>query len=380
MTSKRVVAILYSLHSWAGILVGLWVFVVCVTGSVLVFKNEIDLWANPSLNGLPRASPPAGPDNVLQNLKRLHPEATPTFLGLPTAASPSWSILTNGIDGRERNRFAARADTGEVVGLVDSELGQFIRNLHVFLLFGPRWPVGFLGVVVLFLLASGLVIHRKVIKDLFTLRWGRSLRVVTADLHRALGVWGLGFYLVLAFTGAWLGLAPVFERGIAYIAGPSAAPPAPSPVPSASSERGHVSLDALLERARRDIPNFEVTALGLTKWGHPDAIVRVTGRLRGSLGGDVNVTYAAATGATLGPSPATIGGFWSSFARLMEPLHFGDFGGIVLKWLYFILGLMQAGLTLTGTLIWFERSKLKARPVPVARSESTRTSRVPSML
>jgi uncharacterized iron-regulated membrane protein len=45
----------------------------------------------------------------------------------------------------------------------------------------------------------------------------------------------------------------------------------------------------------------------------------------------------------------------------------------VLKWLYFVLGLGQAALALSGTLIWIERSKLRLRdaaPVLGARSVS----------
>ena len=38
------------------------------SGAVVVFKNEIDLWANPSLAQLPRAEKPAPLDAVLAQL------------------------------------------------------------------------------------------------------------------------------------------------------------------------------------------------------------------------------------------------------------------------------------------------------------------------
>ena len=49
MTSQRTLNRLFTLHSWAGIVTGLLLFIVCFSGAVVVFKNEIDLWANPSL-------------------------------------------------------------------------------------------------------------------------------------------------------------------------------------------------------------------------------------------------------------------------------------------------------------------------------------------
>ncbi|MCQ9319753.1 PepSY domain-containing protein, partial [Staphylococcus aureus] len=76
MTSQRTLQRLLTLHSWAGIVTGLLLFVVCFSGAVVVFKNEIDLWANPSLVQLPRAAQPAPLDTVLSHLRTRYPEAT----------------------------------------------------------------------------------------------------------------------------------------------------------------------------------------------------------------------------------------------------------------------------------------------------------------
>ena len=76
MTSQRTLNRLFTLHSWAGIVTGLLMFIVCFSGSVVVFKNEIDLWANPSLAQLPRADKPAPLDAVLAQLQAHYPGAT----------------------------------------------------------------------------------------------------------------------------------------------------------------------------------------------------------------------------------------------------------------------------------------------------------------
>ena len=117
----------------------------------------------------------------------------------------------------ERVRQPPREPAGAVVGPVDSQLGQYLRMLHVFLFFGPRWIVGFLGAAMLVLIATGIVIHRKILAELFTQRWGRSFRVVMSDLHKSAGIWGLGFHILIAATGAWMGLAPLFEQGYKYV-------------------------------------------------------------------------------------------------------------------------------------------------------------------
>jgi uncharacterized iron-regulated membrane protein len=214
-------------------------------------------------------------------------------------------------------------------------------------------------------------IRRKVLKELFTLRWGRSARVVTADVHRVVGVWALGFHVLIAFTGAWLGLAPVFERGYAYLA---RAQQPPQRMESALEPAVPLSLDRLLEQARRDVPDLRVQAILLSKRGRPDASVRLSGQLENSVLTGVSLTYSAATGALLDRHDPREAGLLRYVEGFMEPLHFGNFGGVVLAWLYFLLGLTPAALALSGTLVWLERRKLEARAAQAVAAEAPRAA------
>ena len=60
-------------------------------------------------------------------------------------------------------------------------------------------------------------------------------------------------------------------------------------------------------------------------------------------------------------------GFWSLVNGLMEPLHFGDFGGLALKWLYFFLGMTPAFLSISGTLIWLDARQQRRREAEAAQ-------------
>lgn len=344
---------LFDLHSWAGIVTGALMFVVCFSGAIVVFKHEIDLWANPALRIAPLSGAPASIDRVLEGVARRYPGSTPQSISVPTAASPGFFVFIRDAGG-QRAKIAAQGGSGEVIGPVDSELGQFIRSLHVFLFFGPRWIVGALGVVMLVLIGTGFLIHRKILKELFTQRWDRSLRVLTSDFHKCLGVWGLAFHVVIAFTGAWLGLAPLFERAAGFVAGAPAEsrrPPAKAP-PAAMA-----SLDAMREAAHAALPGFQPRYGSLRNWGRADATVVFTGNLAGHLASTANVTLDGADGAVRSVWDPRTRGFWSQFNGLMEPLHFGDFGGLGLKWLYFLLGLSPAILSLTGTILWIDRRR-----------------------
>ena len=371
MTSQRTLNRLFVLHSWAGIVTGLLMFIVCFSGAVVVFKNEIDLWANPSLAQLPRSDKPASLDAVLVQLQARYPGATVDTIALPDAVNPGYfaSVRERGAAAGTRTKIALRSDTGAVVGPVDSQLGQYLRMLHVFLFFGPRWIVGFLGVAMLVLIATGIVIHRKILAELFTQRWGRSFRVVMSDLHKSAGIWGLGFHILIAATGAWMGLAPLFEQGYKYVtsaASPTAASAAAAkPARKAGSEATAPvpmqSLDTLYATAQRAVPGLTARYVSLRRWGTNAAEAGFTGNLSDHLASTARVEIDAATGVPKKVHDPRSAGFWSQVNGLMEPLHFGDFGGLALKWLYFLLGMTPAFLSISGTLIWFDARQQRRR-------------------
>jgi len=384
MPSQRTLNRLFVLHSWAGIVTGLLMFIVCFSGAVVVFKNEIDLWANPSLAQLPRSAPPAPLDVVLGQLQARYPGATVETIALPDAVNPSYFafVRERGAPASTRTKVALRSDTGAVVGPVDSQLGQYLRMLHVFLFFGPRWIVGFLGVAMLVLIGTGIVIHRKILAELFTQRWGRSFRVVMSDLHKSAGIWGLGFHILIAATGAWMGLAPLFEQGYKYVMTPagSAGAKVPPPARGAGTKAAAPvlpmqSLDAMYATAQQAVPGLEARYVSLRRWTTAGADVSFTGNLRGHLASTARVDIDATTGVPKKAHDPRTQGFWSLVDGLMEPLHFGDFGGLALKWLYFVLGMTPAFLSISGTLIWLDarrqrRRDIQATPAPRAHGDS----------
>ena len=381
MTSQRTLNRLFVLHSWAGIVTGLLMFIVCFSGAVVVFKHEIDLWANPSLAQLPRSEHPASLDAVMVQLQTRYPGATVETIALPDAVNPSYFafIRERGAPASTRTKVALRSDTGTVVGPVDSQLGQYLRMLHVFLFFGPRWIVGFLGAAMLVLIATGIVIHRKILAELFTQRWGRSFRVVMSDLHKSAGIWGLFFHILIATTGAWMGLAPLFEQGYKYVTTSSAPAAAAKPArkaaaaSTASTAAGDAepvrmqSLDALYATAQQAVPGLEARYVSMRRWGTDTAEAGFTGNLSNHLASTARVDINAATGVPKKVHDPRTAGFWSLVNGLMEPLHFGDFGGLALKWLYFFLGMTPAFLSISGTLIWLDARQQRRREAEAAQ-------------
>ncbi len=355
--SQRNTKLLYSIHAWTGIVTGVLLFVVCFSGAIVVFKHEIDLWANPIARAAPGVDAPVGFDTVLSGVGQYDPQLKVGSIAVPTAQMPAYAITAEDVAGK-RIKLLARADTGAVLGPVDSELGQFIRSLHVFLFFGPRWIVGFLGVVMLVLIVTGILIHQKIVKDLFSQRWRGSVRLMLSDAHKVIGIWTLLFHILIAFTGAWLGLLPVFAGAVKHLS----SPPGSSSKKLVAGEQTPVpavmqSVDALYHKAKMDLPDVSIARVQLRRLGEARAEAGFSGPARDLLGAYGSVQYSLESGELIKRDRPSDMKPLARFTGLMEPLHFGDFGGLALKWLYFILGLMPALLSITGTWLWLDRQR-----------------------
>ena len=108
------------------------------------------------------------------------------------------------------------------------------------------------------------------------------------------------------------------------------------------------------------VPGLAPRRLALQRWGRADAQVIVGGELDGHLASTTRVTLDGATGRVRQVLDPRRAGLLKQIDALMEPLHFGDFGGLPLKWLYFFLGLTPAFLSLSGTLIWLDGRRQRA--------------------
>jgi uncharacterized iron-regulated membrane protein len=75
------------------------------------------------------------------------------------------------------------------------------------------------------------------------------------------------------------------------------------------------------------------------------------------------VDFEPDTGALRAVHDARDGTLSQKLNGMLAPLHFGFYGSTLVKWLYFVGGFAPALLALTGTAIWYLRTRKTARPV-----------------
>ncbi len=363
---------LFQLHSLLGLFTGVLLLVISLSGSVLVFHEEIDHALNPGLLTVPVAGQRLPLNQLYAQAAGRYPGAEAIrFRRLPLAAEQA--VEMNVTEAGKYTLLYLDPYTGRVVGERQryTFLIDWLLRLHYSLFMGGagEFFVALLAVALVGSVVTGLFIYRKYIWKVLLFRvplTGKNWRVLSSGLHRIVGVWSLLFNVLIAVTGFWLhypALMAAFEGEEA------------EPAPVSRPFRPSLSLDGLVARSTRAVPGFVPRSINLPA-GPGGAIV-----LYGSLTGYPLlspygnwVAFDALTGSVTEVYDLRRQSRLAQLDSALGTLHFGQYGGIAVKLLYALLGLTPAFLSLTGALLWWRRKQTRAR---TARRTARHSAPVP---
>lgn len=280
---------MFQVHLWSGMILGLYVVVVCVSGSALVFRNDLY--------------------NIFESWDK-----TSTFSQKKMAVRAAYIALS------------------------------WLGDVHGRLLLGAN---GMMANAIGGFLTAGLCLTGLVVWWPGISRWKRALIVtggvgwkrLNFDLHSAMGFWTFGLLFMWGMTGGYFVFPQPFRAVINYFT-PIDAPLAPraNPIAPQSNNAG-----ATNPRGSTSLPSAP----------------------RGTTTAQTQSSPRPATAsATAPPAPApgpfprrrrrplTKGGKilqWFSF------LHYGNFAGWTVKWIWFVMGLTPAILFGTAVVMWWNR-------------------------
>lgn len=371
---------MWDAHSATGIVIGLALFVIFVTGALVLFRGEIRQWEEPSLRAAPgeMASLDSLTAPVLDSLQT--GDAPPSYIQIGMPDEPSGNLymyVAGGVAGGAQSVWVHPVTGDWVANPNGGAVAQTLYYLHFFYQVG-RWGIYLAGVIGLFMLlaiTTGTIVHlNRIVKDFFQFRPSKTLRVAWADAHKVLGTIGLPFQAMYAFTGAYLGLltllalpytsllfggdATDFYRATGHYA-PEVA--VDSVEASLTVSPG---LEQLAAQAGAAWPRFAPQTMIVSDWRQPNSRVEVVGRTRGAVfAGTGSVVFHGATGEILLQKPPSEAGLFNDVVQSMEVLHFADFGGQALKVLFALLAIASSAVILTGNFIWLNVRQKQGRAV-----------------
>ncbi len=365
-----------AVHSTVGMLTGLLLFVAFFAGALTLFHHPLEAWAEAGREpaAARRESASADRPQALDQAQRLldavalqEPRLRADLrLVLPgegeagprvVAQDPQRRVLRQ-FELDEHGALQERAERGE--------LADFLYRLHYTAGIPTPWGTYVLGLVSLLYglaLVSGVVIYAPVlVRDLMAMRWGHNLKRLWQDVHNALGMLSLPFHLVFAWSGAVLGLgalllAPfqllVYDGKLIDIIGPQAG--FSRPVPAQRVPAPLRSVAELVAAAEQAVPGLVAERLHLRLMGDAAAHVEVDGRVdQRRLSPFARVELQGSTARVVAFTTPQTYSLGTALLRGLQSLHFGDYAGWLLRWLYFALALGAALLFYSGNLLWVE--------------------------
>jgi uncharacterized iron-regulated membrane protein len=212
---------LFQVHLWTGLAVGVYILLISLSGSAIVFRHELDralcpkiIWVKPSgarlsdaqlLAAARRATPP--------RFSALKPRIEVRGPRVPGAAVEVWYVLRRGSFERLSDPYTGK-NLGDAIAC-EPAFVSWLADLHDDLLAGYAgrvWNGVAAGLVVLMCLTGAVIwwpgrsrcwrsmtLHRNVTWQRFT--W---------DLHSAVGFWMCAGILVWAVSGLYFAFPNVF--------------------------------------------------------------------------------------------------------------------------------------------------------------------------
>lgn len=190
------------LHTWTGLIFGWLLFAIFLMGTSAYYRHHINLWMQPQLAQY-RINQDVAVKTAVEYLNKNAADAKSWYVSLANQENPVnkmyWEKATGGYESKTLD-----ANTGKELKLSNTQGGDFFYNFH-FQLYGMPVLIGRLitslaAFIMLIALISGIITHKKIITDFFTLRTFKSQRS-WLDFHNVSSVLALPFFLTITFTG-----------------------------------------------------------------------------------------------------------------------------------------------------------------------------------
>lgn len=355
-------------HSSLGLAFAVLIYVVCFSGTVAVFAREFQRWERPDVAPITSVTPQVVERAALQAIAHGR-NVEHVFISAP---SPDYPRLVVTVDDDGPNRTWLAGADGRLMSSGETVWTEFLTALHINLHLPRTWGefiVGLTGVALLSSLISGVLAHPRIFKDAFHLRWGGSKRLQEADLHNRLGVWAMPFHVIVSATGALLGLTTVIVGALALAVFQGDMDKAyalflpPHPVDDPRPALAPPKIAYAVEQALARSPGGQVSFVGLEHPTERGAGVGVSVTQPNRLAATDSYTFEGG-GRLISAERMGEASLGVQILNSLGVLHFGWFGGGLIKIAYGLLGLALCAVTSSGVAIWLARRRDKGRPAP----------------
>lgn len=362
------------IHLWLGLASGIVVFMVCLTGTIFVFHEEINGLINHQAMYIevPKDARRLTADAILENLKQEHPQlmvSQYTEYDNPYRSLLLKAINKEGPRGMSLCAIYVNPYSGEILKI--SHVYGFFRMiamLHINLMLGKpgSYIVQISTVIFLIELISGLIYwwpkkwSPTNLKKSFTLKTRASWKRINLDLHNVLGFYVFPLAFLFTFTALIICYAPVKSAVFSWFGSTGKESPIYRIKHTVDSNRTSLPLETLIAPFRKELdqgqqltsslPSKRSGAI-LLQIGESETLLTFKGKqqfVNQYSGDNIRIDEDIQRADRL--------------LNTTISLHIGAWYGLLGKTLTFIGCLICTSLPITGFVIWYNR-RFKKRTI-----------------
>lgn len=375
--AKSFTQILYKIHSWLGLFNGLWLIILGLSGSMLVYYQEIDRWINKDILTVEQQGQRLPVDSLYAIIRTKYPNASGTsIMWLPKKATDCYSFRV--YDNAEKKDIyyswdLYQADINPYTGAIvrAGNYRDFFSFLHWLLTFHYCLQMGTPGMLVITIagillfvnIITGIILYRKHFLKAMMFRapvqW-KNWRTGTSGLHRYIGVWSLFFNIVIFYSGLLMNWT-VFDNQT-WVA----------PKPQPKNIGAYASIDRMIHQVDSVYPGLSVKYVYIPFNKSFDGYINeenvlVTGNIPGTPtifpDGSSQVSFNPNSGKivktkNINESIKTMN-LLEKWHAVAYSFHIGSFAGTFSRILYLFIGISPALLAVSGFILWWRRARRK---------------------
>ena len=382
------------LHLWFGLSIGLIIFIVSITGTLFVFKDEVENFTRKDViyhNEQNIAQKQILPIRVLEKAvdAQLKEKYKIHWVNVPIDKKMSYQFYWYEHNTEAWNYFDefpiykvayVNPYTGKVLRTYDEKNGFFsiVKSIHWSFLLKQDWGkyvVGIPVIIFVIMLISGIILwwpkNKSARKQRFSFKWKniKNWKRKNYDLHNILGFYSSIFALIFSITGLFYAFFVVQAMIYFVFSGGNTVYPDFSHITTKApiEQRNETTLDKVIHTVQAKYPNSFGFAIDLghphmDDHEHPNFSVFVK-HLSYSYHKNSSLIFDENSGELLHTYNHEDKNFGEKTVAANYDIHVGSILGLPTKIIAFIVSLICASLPVTGFLIWWGRRKKTKKAV-----------------
>lgn len=361
------------LHLWLGVSSGLVVFIMALTGSILVFEEELEPVLYPGFHIVeaPNNQSPLPLDNLRAAVVSRYPEQRIARIAIePHAERTVIFGLVKGKKEKDLLSVAVNPYTAEITDTRRENEAFFhvVLQLHRYLCLEETGKAitGVATITFIVIMITGFVLwwpKRKQTRQRLTIKWNAKFKRLNWDLHAVFGFYVLPFTFIIALTGlVW---SYKWVNSMIYLTfdgKPQQKREAPANLSQVNTSKPGVlarittETNSLLNypgRIQFTLPESDSLSITISKVNENASISNVVDFLYFDQNDGHLLSKRLYDNETAGMKAR----------RLVFPIHTGSLWGWSTKILALIVALITATLPVTGAIIWVGRKFKKEKKV-----------------